>query len=619
MSKIKIATGPCVLKINPYVVSSKNALDLMARICSAEPSLNRVKWLTEIKKIFAELNFRDSVKSNREFLLNPTFDKVLGDAINRLIFAMEHEPFGNRPRVCIAVTGLYNAGKSTLLNYLTQQKGLLPENSNPTTVVPAYLYCRKDIEEVHIWGVNQSRAFIQLDKSAINGIEHKNEQGNDGAIQKGASEQIATALRYFIVETPHESFENIVFIDTPGFENVGSRDNLIAKECIESADMMAYLVDCRRGSLKKEELAYLNDYSEHNKKPIVVIITRNDLVRGREEAEEIFDFIKEQVSSIPFVNDVICMSAKYNIDYWSRSGLSFEDSLKKATESAECTTNIDKCWQEINGLFEKEILHIEELVTEFQNKRTEVFNSKVELDKEQNHYLGKIPTDVENALKTNSVLCDDNTLDRLRTLTKYYNLYFDEAGNTHERIIGLLDGKIKQADKFKSLLTNTFENLLWWKFDTIGQLNSVKYVTGGKWDSQIFHSAFDAVKDLSDTNLNSLIEILNEGYDVSTKYNRDGFSILTYSAYCGNLPALTFLLNQIRNDKHYGKKFLFVPDGRGRNIMHAAAEGLQLNVLHFLKREYSDYISLKDSQERTCDDILREAINLKLKAICINN
>lgn len=595
------APEPFVLRVNPYVVSPQNALDLMAKICSAEPSANRIKWIEDIKKIFDNFKFTDLVKNNRNLLLNPTFDKDVFYVINRLVFAMENESFGNHPRVRIAVSGLFNAGKSALLNHLIRQPNLLPENSNPSTVVPAYLYCRKEIEENHIFGVNQYRALIQLDESAINGIEHKLEEGKEGAIQKGASEQIATALHHFIVEIPHNDFDKMVFIDTPGFGNAGSRDNRIAKDCIDSADMLLYLVDCHKGSLAENELKFINSFSA-SKRPIVVIITRNDLM-PRKKAEDVFKLVTSQVSSTPLVKDVICMSVRNNNNFWSRSGLPLENSLQTAAKSAICTTAIDKLWLTIEDLFEKEVLHLGKQVAKLQNSRTEVITAKIEIEKEYNQRLEVIPNNVETVLNTNAILCENDTLHRLKKLTEYYKCNYDEDIERHQRIINVFEKSIKESSDIQDILKRVLEKLSWWKSDTIRQLHSVKYV---KRHNHSSYSVFDSVNDLSDVNLSKLINSLIEGCDIITKYNDDGFSVLTYTAYCGNIPALLFILNRI------SERYVFMRDKKKRNIFHAAAEGLQINTLQLLKQKFPKNILSKDSQGKTCDEILLDKIKLNI-------
>ena len=72
---IDVPPKPFILKINPYVVSAQNALDLMAKICSAEPSDKAINWVAEISHILDEFSFSNLVNNNRSLLSNPTFDK----------------------------------------------------------------------------------------------------------------------------------------------------------------------------------------------------------------------------------------------------------------------------------------------------------------------------------------------------------------------------------------------------------------------------------------------------------------------------------------------------------------------------------------------------------------
>lgn len=114
---IDVPAKPFILKINPYVVSAQNALDLMAKICSAEPSDKAIMWVAEISHILDEFSFSNLVNNNRSLLSNPTFDKDIVSLFDKKVFAMENEALGNRSRVRIVVAALFSAGKSSLLNH----------------------------------------------------------------------------------------------------------------------------------------------------------------------------------------------------------------------------------------------------------------------------------------------------------------------------------------------------------------------------------------------------------------------------------------------------------------------------------------------------------------------
>lgn len=596
---------PCILKVNPYVVSPQSALDLMAEICSAEPSAKRNSLIAEIKDIFANSNFINLIRDNRPLFHNPTLDKDLFNMLNKLVFAMDNEAFGNRPRVRIAVAGLFSAGKSSLLNHLMQQPNLLPENPNPSTVVPAYLYCRKDINENHIYGVNQYNALVQLNDAAINGIEHKFEVGKEGAIQKGASEQIASALHHFIVEIPHDDFDKMVFIDTPGFGNAGSRDNRIANDCIRSADMLVYLADCNNGSLKDDELKMLNDFYEINKGPIIVVITRNDL-KTKEGAKSIFDQISSQVTTNSSIKDVICMSVRSEDNYWSTSGLSLKESMQMVSQEAKCTTDIDKYWENIVELFELEKKHIDVQKVKLEKTRADIINSKIELQKNIDYRLKSIPLNIEDAIKSNSILNEEKVGERLKILTDYYSLKTEEDLNRHQRIIDVYNEEIQKCSAIQDILKKTLDDLKLWEYDTIRNLQPIQY---NEDISEQNYLVFDAIKDLSDFNLNKLINSLTGGFDVTTQYNEDGYSVLTFAAYCGNIPALFFMLNRI------SKRYIFMRDRNGRNIIHAAAEGMQFNTLMILKEYYPQLISIKNNEDKTYDEIIRDNLQLKTTSL----
>lgn len=591
---LDVPSKPIILKVNPYVDSSQKALDLMAKICSAEPSDKAIELVTEITRILDGLSFSDLVNKNRSLLYNPTFDKDILSLFDKMVFAMENEALGNRSRVRIVVAALFSAGKSSLLNHIVQQSDLLPTDTNPSTVVPAYLYCRKDIAEKYIYGVNKNRAMVQLDGFALSGIEHDCKKGDGGAIQKGVSEQISTALHHFIVEIPHKEFDDVVFIDTPGFGNSGSHDSRTAYESLDSADILVYLSDCSNGHIKKEEFPILERFTKDNKRPVIIVITKNDLP-PRESAESTFEHIKSQVESYPSVKDVLCVSVNEKAkNFWSRSGLSLVDSLKSVSQNIKVRTDIDKYWTAIDCAFEKEIKHLTNLIAKLRKDKRDVLNALLELDKKElNLDSDEIVSLKQKATSNNRVLSQ---------LVDYYQFYFEEEKNRHRRIISVFSNKIKESSNLKSSLKDIRERLLWWKIDTVKQLIPMEYK---KAHIRKTCTPFDAIKDVTDTSLSKFIDSIGNGYDITTTYNDDGFSLLTYTAYCGNMQALLFILNKV------SERFVFMRDKNKRNIMHAAAEGLQYNILKYLKAKYPGYILQKDSQGRTCDEIYFQSLKSK--------
>lgn len=403
---IKLVTNPSVpttIRLNPYLSSPEKALSVMGRICSAKPSDNMKKWNSAISEILfyekkeeGDGENNDNVdqnhnlmyyfSSNRFLFANQDFIYNVQSRLRSLLLEMDRQMRLYIPKaVFVSVGGLFSGGKSSLLNYILDNDGLLPVNIGASTMVPAMLYCGNLADKVSVSGVNNLDAIVSLDTDILNCISHSDDENK-------ISSNIATTLQHFIVQVRNKEYQNIVFVDTPGYDNAEDKsarlrtDDELADKYLSMGDVILWLMPAKNGSFKPSDIDRLvafgegdckkcKKYSEIVPRPrkIIILITKADLL-DEESRMDVFRKICDYVSTMDFVEDVALVSAankdkeKWNKFWHSRSGNDFVTILKKAVNQVPVHFETTKCIAEIQRLFDSEISASRNRISEFEQK-----------------------------------------------------------------------------------------------------------------------------------------------------------------------------------------------------------------------------------------------------------
>lgn len=387
-------TRSTFLRLNPYECSPEKALKLMGKICQALPSDNLKMWMTSINNLlFWELqdyansdeaqrlkeqsNLETYFFANRVLFCDKDFIYRLKEEISQFLLAMDKQAERLSPEVVyVAVAGIFNAAKSTLLNYLARCPNLLPVDNIPATVVPVFLHCGDFYDRLSVSGVNKMNAIVPLDPDVLNCISHSKE----GC--EGNAAQIVASLQHFIVQVPNQDYSDLVFIDTPGYDNVQdkkselSSDRIVANKYMQLGEVVLWLTPVKNGSLKGNEIDILkklvlseesqNEKDSKDGKPstqathfrkIILLITKADL-KDEDGRMEVFDLICSQVENMSYIIDVATIStfnsAKWQECWHSRSGYDFDTILKSATSDIPLLYETQRCVDKILRLFKNE-------------------------------------------------------------------------------------------------------------------------------------------------------------------------------------------------------------------------------------------------------------------------
>ena len=181
------------------------------------------------------MDFKSEYERFRDFIL---YDKLIGKNI-------------------IALGGGFSSGKSSFLNEL-MGKQVLPSDIDPSTSVPTYIVKGGKHE---VMGVNVFDAKIRMQPRDIKKVAH-----GFGEVEDEDGEKVTEAvtlghvLENIFFSTPLHQYDNIAFLDTPGYSKPDSEkysaktDEQISRGQLNSSNYILWFVQADSGTITEEDI-----------------------------------------------------------------------------------------------------------------------------------------------------------------------------------------------------------------------------------------------------------------------------------------------------------------------------------------------------------------------------
>lgn len=261
----------------------------------------------------------------------------------------------------VAVGGGFSAGKSAFLNSLFVDKSIrLPEGINPVTAIPTYITVG---EKNLIKGYSYKGGVVDLSAKIYGELSHD--------FIKSLGFNLKDIAPIMAIETPMESYENICFIDTPGYNpaNTGYTDSDAdtSKEYLKHANTLLWTIGIdTNGTIPASDLDFLESMILDDKK-IYIIANKADL-RSHDDIEDILDVFEEILE-------------EYDIEY---EGISAFSSINKE-EIAYRNISLFNFLEEVNNPVEVQTSILSELENVFNMYRTAITEQISWTDNMQSH------------------------------------------------------------------------------------------------------------------------------------------------------------------------------------------------------------------------------------------
>jgi ribosome biogenesis GTPase A len=249
------------------------------------------------------LSLREEVQEGLKEL-EPHLDElnVAGAQKNRL------EDYLATDKFRLAVMGEFKRGKSTFINALLEEPGLMP-----TATLP----CTSELTEIQ---AGDERSYAVSEKRGYPGtFEEKSSDEFDERVAQAAStshseaeaEEVAEQIRHWRVTIPSGFLAetSISVVDSPGLGEDHGRDKVVTQEA-KRADAAVLIFDAKQlASLEEMELI---ESMNTKAKDLFIVINKSDLIDD-DERPELREHVLEEIASItsvPFDDRIFFLSAK---------------------------------------------------------------------------------------------------------------------------------------------------------------------------------------------------------------------------------------------------------------------------------------------------------------------
>lgn len=281
-------------------------------VCTESEKNQEVHSLDEENKTFQELkaDFEALINDLKEIFISEDFKQELDDT----------KEYMNDQKFSIGITGVMNAGKSTMLNALMGQEilgsAVVPETANLTIVKYG-----KPEAKVFYWNKQEwnriEQSALQLKSMKEYVAETKKVFGEqlDNYIQENsvsenvdinnlalytsaeASGKKCNIVKYVELKSELNFLaDGIEIVDTPGLDDPVIQREEITKEYLSKCDLMLHLMNVSQSATLKDVEFIIDALLYQNVTKLLVVITRADTV-SKEQLQEVINYTKSSIEA----------------------------------------------------------------------------------------------------------------------------------------------------------------------------------------------------------------------------------------------------------------------------------------------------------------------------------
>lgn len=250
-----------------------------------------------------------SIENLKNCIQNDYFVSRLDNCSNKL----------KEEKLSIGITGVMNAGKSTMLNALLGEEilgtSVVPETANLTVLK----YSKKKYAKVFYWTKSEfdkiasnSKDSPSIAKFILDTREHFGKDLNEYITETGKSEEISVENLhlYTSVKASNKkcnlvksvelysdlSFlqEGVEIIDTPGLDDPIIQREEITLQYTLDCDLMVHLMNVNQSATKKDVDFIIDSIIYQNVARLLIVITRIDTV-SEKELKEVVEYTKNSI------------------------------------------------------------------------------------------------------------------------------------------------------------------------------------------------------------------------------------------------------------------------------------------------------------------------------------
>ena len=278
---------------------------------SEEENIEESNEIQETKSSFKELKavLEDIIKD----LKNDASNEKITDEFTEI------DSYLNNQKFSIGITGVMNAGKSTMLNALMGKEilgsAVVPETANltivkhnPTQKAKVFYWNQAEWDRVEksATQLESMRAYVNETKKIfgdkLSSYVQKESRFDEVDIDDLSSYTSAEAegkkcnlVKYVELGSNLDFLsDGIEIVDTPGLDDPVIQREEITKEYVSACDMMLHLMNVSQSATLKDVEFIIDALLYQNISKLLVVITRADTV-SKEQLEEVIEYTKTSI------------------------------------------------------------------------------------------------------------------------------------------------------------------------------------------------------------------------------------------------------------------------------------------------------------------------------------
>lgn len=270
----------------------------------------------EIDAVTKEKDFFEQKDELQELLIDL---KALGENSSYQETLSEIEQYMNKQTFSVGITGVMNAGKSTLLNALMGEEVLgssvVPETANLSLIK----YALKPYAKVFYWSKAQWEQIVYtaLEIEAISDFVQESEAAFKNEFHNYIQEEarvdeipIADLHQYTSAKHKKSNLikeielgvnldflsDGIEIVDTPGLDDVIIQREEITKDYLNKCDLMIHLMNVSQSATQKDISFIIDALLYQNIGKLLIVLTRSDSVNSS-ELDEVIKYTKKSIKT----------------------------------------------------------------------------------------------------------------------------------------------------------------------------------------------------------------------------------------------------------------------------------------------------------------------------------
>lgn len=398
-------------------------------------------------------DYKQEVKNSHQtlYLINEKLQELCEDEKAQKLLQEALVKFSNID-FSIAVTGVVNAGKSSMLNALLKKDFLGVSNVPETANLSILKYGKEQKAKIYFWNEEEWQDILKSSKDNqdmqelikqleqnfnLNKYIEKENKNIEIKIDElknytSAKNKISALIKKIELFSSLDFLkDNVCIVDTPGLDDVIIQRELLTKAYISKADFLIHLMNASQSLSQKDCDFIIQCLLTSRVSKLLIVLTKADLL-SQKDLQEVINYTKnklkenlvqkqlsqELLDSVDFVS----ISSKLANDFYQKRGGNLEQSNILILEELIAKSLYDKNKIALSAYKKELLLHLEKIEEKIKFSNKMLNYESFELDKQNQAIINDFKAKKEKLIQVKAELSaifntkDENTQEILTLL-----------------------------------------------------------------------------------------------------------------------------------------------------------------------------------------------------------